>query len=128
MKILTPRIHGYLDYLTVVIFLVAPFLLGLEGLSAVISYALAAIHLLMTVLTDFTLGFAKIIHIKKHGWVETVVGPIVLLLPFIVGLYETARIFYITMGIIIIIVSLLTDYKQASLKIEDLHNIRSKSQ
>jgi hypothetical protein len=120
MKFLTPRIHGYLDYVTVVIFLIAPLVLGLEGLSAVISYALAVIHLLMTILTDFPFGFAKMIHFKKHGWVETVVGPLVLLLPFIVGLYETARIFYITMGIIIIVVSLLTDYKQASLKIEDI--------
>lgn len=120
MKILSPRIHGYLDYVTVVIFLIAPLLLGLEGLSAIIAYVLAAIHLLMTILTDFSLGFAKLIPFKKHGWVETVVGPIVLLLPFIVGLYETARIFYITMGIIIIFVSLITDYKQASLKIEDI--------
>ncbi len=120
MKFLTPRIHGYLDYLTVLIFFLAPLLLGLEGLSAGISYALAVIHLLMTVLTDFSLGFAKMIPFKKHGWVETVVGPIVLLLPFIVGLYETARTFYIAMGAIIIIVSLLTDYKQASLKIEDI--------
>lgn len=120
MKILSPRIHGYLDYLTVVIFLIAPILLGLEGLSAIIAYVLAAIHLLMTILSDFSLGFAKLIPFKKHGWVETVVGPIVLLLPFIVGLYETARIFYITMGIIIIVVSLITDYKQASLKIEDI--------
>lgn len=120
MKFLTPRIHGYLDYLTVVIFFVAPLLLGLEGLSAFISYALAVIHLLLTVLTDFSLGFAKMIPFKKHGWVETVVGPIVLLLPFIAGLYETARTFYIAMSAIIIIVSLLTDYKQASLKIEDI--------
>lgn len=120
MKILSPRVHGYLDYLTVVIFLIAPILLGLEGLSAIIAYVLAAIHLLMTILSDFSLGFAKLIPFKKHGWVETVVGPIVLLLPFIVGLYETARIFYITMGIIIIVVSLITDYKQASLKIEDI--------
>lgn len=95
-------------------------LFGLEGLPAAISYALALIHLLMTVLTDFSLGFAKLIPFKDHGWVETVVGPVLLLLPFIVGFYETARIFYITMGIIIIIVSLITDYKQASLKIEDI--------
>ncbi|MDR9365153.1 MAG: hypothetical protein RI575_07430 [Balneolaceae bacterium] len=120
IKVLTPRFHGYLDYLTVVIFLTAPLLLGLEGLSAIISYLLAAIYLLMTFLTDFSLGFAKLIPIKTHGWVETVAGPLVLLLPFVVGLYETARIFYITMGAFIIIVSLITDYKQASLDIEDI--------
>lgn len=120
MKILTPRFHGYLDYLTVIVFLAAPLLLGLEGLSAIISYLLAAIHLLMTILTDFSLGFAKLIPIKTHGWIETVVGPLILLLPFIVGLYETARIFYMTIGAFITIVSLITDYKQASLDIEDI--------
>lgn len=120
MKMLSPRIHGYLDYLTVFIFLLAPLLLGLEGLPAIISYILASIHLLMTFLSDFSLGFAKLIPFKKHGWVETIVGPIILLLPFILGFYDTARIFYITMGVIIIIVSLVTDYKQASLKIEDI--------
>ncbi|MDZ7717736.1 MAG: hypothetical protein U5K72_02805 [Balneolaceae bacterium] len=120
MKILTPRFHGYLDYLTVAIFLIAPLLLGLEGLSAIFSYILGAIHLLMTILTDFSLGFAKLIPIKTHGWIETVVGPLVLLLPFILGFNETARTFYIAMGAIIIIASLLTDYKQASLDIEDI--------
>lgn len=120
MKILSPRVHGYLDYLTVVIFFIAPLLLGLEGLSAIISYVLAATHLLMTLLTDFSLGFAKLIPIKMHGWVETVVGPLVLLLPFIAGLYETARTFYFTIGAAIILLSLITDYKQASLDIEDI--------
>jgi len=120
IKVLTPRFHGYLDYLTVVIFLAAPLLLGLEGLSAIISYVLAAVHLLITFLTDFSLGFAKLIPIKTHGWIETVAGPLILLLPFILGIYETARTFYITMGIFIIIVSLITDYKQASLDIEDI--------
>lgn len=120
MKVLSPRLHGYLDYLTVVIFLIAPFLLDLEGLPAIISNIIAIIYLLMTLLTDFSLGLVKLIPIKTHAWVETVVGPIVLLLPFILGFYETARIYYIAMGAIIIIVSLITDYKQASLEIEDI--------
>lgn len=120
IKVLTPRFHGYLDYMTVVIFLIAPLLLGLEGLSAIISYVLAAVHLLMTFLTDFSLGFAKLIPIKTHGWVETFAGPVVLFLPFILGFYETARTFFIAMGILIIIISLVTDYKQASLDIEDI--------
>jgi len=120
MKVVTPRFHGYLDYLTVFIFLAAPLLFGFKGLSAIISYVLAAIHLLMTILTDFSLGFAKLIPIKTHGWIETVVGPILLFLPFILGFSETSRNFYITMGAFIIVLSLITDYKQASLDIEDI--------
>ena len=112
MKVLSPSQHGYLDYGTVLIFLVAPSLFGLEGLSAAISYALAIIHLLLTVLTDFPLGFAKLIPFNAHGWVEKIVGPVLVLLPFIIGLYETARIFYITMGVIIIIVDLITNYRE----------------
>ena len=33
MKPITPTMHGYLDYLTVVVFLAAPKLLGLDGLA-----------------------------------------------------------------------------------------------
>ena len=41
MKPITPTIHGYLDYLTVVAFSGAPKLLGLDGLPASLSWTLS---------------------------------------------------------------------------------------
>ncbi len=112
MKILSPTQHGYLDYLTVVIFLLAPSLIGLTGLAGTIAYLLAGIHLAMTLVTDFPLGVVKKLPFSIHGWVERVVGPVLVLLPFVFGFDGAAKAFYIVIGIVIILVGLLTEYQQ----------------
>lgn len=112
MKKISSTLHGYLDYLTVVIFLAAPSIIGLTGLARTFAYALAVVHLAMTLVTDFPLGAAKRLPFTIHGWVERVVGPVLILLPFGLSFDDAARSFYIVMGIIIIIVGLLTDYRR----------------
>lgn len=110
-KILTPTLHGYLDYVTVVLFLAAPSLLGLTGMVGIFAYVLAIIHLAMTLLTDFPLGVYKLVPFHMHGWVERVVGPGLVLLSFVLGFAQTATSFYVLIGIVIILVGLLTDYQ-----------------
>jgi hypothetical protein len=56
VKIISDTANGILDYLTVAIFVLAPSILRLTGFAALVSYALAAIHLAMTLLTDMPLG------------------------------------------------------------------------
>lgn len=111
-KILTPTQHGYLDYVTVVLFLAAPSLLGLTGMAGIFAYVLAIIHLAMTLLTDFPLGVYKLVPFPLHGWVERVVGPVLILVPFVFGFVGTATAFYVVVGIVIILVGLLTDYQR----------------
>jgi hypothetical protein len=113
MKILTPSLHGYIDYSTVLIFLAAPSVLGLVGLAALFAYALAAIHLLMTFLTNFPLGAVKVIPFPIHGWVERIVGPVLVIASFVPRLAfdGTAQAFYVVMGVVIILVGLLTNYE-----------------
>ena len=112
MKIISIKNHGFLDYITVIAFAVIPTIFGFEGIPAYLSYALAVIHLLMTLLTDFPLGVAKVVPVKLHKLVETIVGPILIIAPWLLGFSEnlTARYVYIAMGLIIIAVGLLTDY------------------
>ncbi|MGH8562845.1 MAG: SPW repeat domain-containing protein [Gammaproteobacteria bacterium] len=113
MKILNPRTHGYLDYVTVILFLVAPTLLGLTGMPATLAYALAVIHLVMTLATDFPLGVVPLIPFTIHGWVERVVGPLLIIVPFVLGFSaeSTARNFYMAIGVVIVVVGWVTDYK-----------------
>ncbi len=111
MKILTPTQHGYIDYVTVVIFLAAPSLLGLTGMAGIFAYILAIIHLAMTLLTDFPLGVYKLVPFPMHGWVERVVGPVLIIVPVVFSFANAATTFYIVVGIVIIIVGLLTDYQ-----------------
>ena len=113
MKVISPRIHGYFDFLTVFIFLLAPTLLGLGQLSAMLAYGLAVVHLIVTFASDFPFGIVKLIPFTVHGWIERMVGPLLIAIPFILNFSdeEAARNFYIAMGIIIIVAGMLTDYQ-----------------
>lgn len=113
MKVISPRIHGYFDFLTVFIFLLAPTLLGLGQLSAILAYSLAVVHLIVTLASDFPFGVVKLIPFTIHGWIERMVGPLLIAIPFILNFSteEAARNFYIAMGIIIVVVGMLTDYQ-----------------
>lgn len=113
MKVISPRIHGYFDFLTVFIFLLAPTLLGLEQLSAILAYSLAVVHLIVTLASDFPFGVVKLIPFTVHGWIERMVGPLLIAIPFILNFSdeEVARNFYILMGIVIIVIGMLTDYR-----------------
>src|SRR5260221_9625184 len=115
MKVISDTTHGILDYLTVAIFALAPSILGLTGFAALVSYALAVIHLAMTLLTNMPLGVIKIIPMRLHGLVEVIVGPILvvaaLVLPTILG---DRREFFLVMGLVILGVWLLSSYGRSA--------------
>jgi hypothetical protein len=67
MKVISDTAHGILDYLTVAIFALAPSILGLTGFAALVSYALAAIHLVMTLLTC-RLAFSRSFQCGSTRW------------------------------------------------------------
>lgn len=115
MRILSPRTHGYLDYVTVAIFLLAPLVLGLGGNPALLSYTLGIVHLVLTLLTRFPGGISRIIPLVVHGLVELAVAIALILLPFWAGFSpgSPARRFYLAMGAVLFIVWLLTDYRGA---------------
>jgi hypothetical protein len=100
-----------IDYLAVVIFAVAPAVIGLSGWPAALSYALAGIHLLMTLLTDFPAGAIKVIPIALHQWVERIVGPLLIILALVAMTETPARAFFVAMGVIIFAVERLTAYR-----------------
>jgi hypothetical protein len=97
--------------LTVAIFALAPGILGLTGFAALVSYALAAIHLIMTLLTNMPLGVVKIIPMRLHALVEMLVGPVLvvaaLVLPTLLG---DKREFFLVMGLVILAVWFLSSY------------------
>ncbi len=101
--------------MVVAVFLLAPLLVGLGGRPAAISYALAAVHLVMTLMTRFPLGVWKTIPFFVHGIVELIVGVALLILPSFDGYGpgSPARRFYLAMGAGILIVWALTAYRES---------------
>ncbi|HZH34499.1 MAG TPA: hypothetical protein VEX64_06630 [Pyrinomonadaceae bacterium] len=118
MKILSPRVHGYLDYILVALFLLAPTLFGMSNVPSMISYALAAIHLTETILTAFPLGIVSLIPFTIHGASEFLISFVLIALPWVAGFASeaSARNFFVGSGILIFVVWLTTDYKAATEK------------
>ena len=112
MRILSPLIHGVLDYAVVVAFVLLPTLLGLSGTPRYLSWTLAAVHLALTALTRFPLGAIKLVPVRVHGIVELVVGPVLIAAPWLLGFASdaVARATYVAAGVAIFFTWLLTDY------------------
>ena len=111
-KPISSRVHGVLDYATVVGLLNAPMVFGFHGTAAAVVYWLAGIHLLMTGCTDFPLGFFKFIPFRIHGAIELVAGIFLVSAPWIYGFAgdNVPRNFFIVFAIVIFVVVALTDY------------------
>jgi len=117
MNLLDARLHGFLDLVTVGVFLLGPFFFGLGGYVAAVAWGLAAAHLLMTLLTRFPLGVVKVIPFPVHGAVELVAGVVlVLAMPRMLGASadSPARTFFVGAGVAILVVWLLTRYREAA--------------
>jgi hypothetical protein len=112
MRILGARIHGVIDLVIAVVFLLAPVFVGLGGRPAAISYTLGIVHLVLTLLTRFPMGIRKVIPFVVHGIIELIVGVALLLLPSFDGYSpgSPAQRFYLFMGGSILVIWALTAY------------------
>ncbi|WP_026839148.1 hypothetical protein [Gillisia sp. JM1] len=118
MKI-NSKIHGFIDYLVVLVLLILPSLLNLPEITAIVTYALGGIHLLLTLFTNFEVGLIKVIPFKIHGWIEFIVSVALVAVAFYLGNIEGefSRNLYFILAAIVFVIWLITDYRwTASLK------------
>jgi hypothetical protein len=110
-KFLNDAIHGVLDYGVVIIFALAPSLLGITGPSATLCYLLAVVHLIVTILTDMPFGMKKLIPMQWHGHLELVVGLALVIAPWVLpDLLGSGQLFFTLMGAVIFFVWASSNY------------------
>lgn len=116
MKI-NSRIHGIIDYVVVVFLWASPTMFGLPETTATITYALGAIHLVLTLLTDFEVGAIKVIPFRIHGWIELAVSLLLVGVAFYLGSLEgvVARNYYLGFATAVFLTWLITDYQNRAL-------------
>jgi hypothetical protein len=112
---LSPRIHGFIDYGSVVLLLLSPMLFGFAGVPATLCYLFAGALLVLSLITAYPLGVAKVVPFTLHGMIEAVSAVGLVLAPFLFGFsrVEAARNFFIVAGIALGLVFLVTNYKAA---------------
>ncbi|MDR3696915.1 hypothetical protein [Mucilaginibacter sp.] len=111
MKFISPKIHGIIDYLMVIVLLCSPAFFGFTGTLAVFTYALGAVHLLLSILTDYPMGAFKAIPVTIHATIEVLVGIILIVLAYtLFGDNPDGKLFYVIFGTVILLTWLVTDY------------------
>jgi hypothetical protein len=115
MKKLSPRVHGILDYITVLFLLLSPSLFDMQNAGSVFTYSLAIVHLILTLFTDFPAGALKIVPLKIHGLVEVIVS--IALIGIAVWFRSSGDnvsfYYYLIFAGILFIVWSISDYKPA---------------
>lgn len=118
MKLLSPQIHGMVDYLLGVLFIVAPFWLNfVSPLAQIISLAVGASVLLLSLLTRYPLGVLRVIPFTVHGAIEFIAAIALIAMPWLAGFdgVPPARNFFVGAGVALFAVWMTTDYKAADL-------------
>lgn len=112
LKVLSPRLHGMLDYVVVALFVLGPTLFGFGGVASTVAYVVAAIHLALTLLTAFPMGVVKAIPFKVHGVLEVGATIGIVAAPWLFGFANTPtpRNFFLAAGALIAVVVVLTNY------------------
>lgn len=108
---LSHRLHGALDYATVLFLALAPTLFGLTGFTAYLAYGLAGAHLTVTVITNFPLGLVALIPPNLHAAIEFIVGVSLLAAPWLAStLFAGGQVFFTAFGGVVLGLWLVTDY------------------
>lgn len=109
---ITSKVHGNLDYLTALFFLAAPSLFTLSQAGTILAYTLAIVHFLMTVFTGFSMGLIRLIPFRFHGYVELIVGLVLIVGPWILADFfsQTDEVLYTVCGAAILTIWFLSDY------------------
>ena len=112
-KPITPKRHGAIDYGFLVVGLVGPSLLGLNGAARVVFGLLALAQGTLNAFTDHPLALKRVVPFRLHGRLELGGLPIYVVLPIVTGALEGARAYalYFGAGAVLLAVYVLTDWK-----------------
>jgi drug/metabolite transporter (DMT)-like permease len=113
MKVISPKLHGIIDYLVVLFLFASPTMFTMTEDIATYTYILGTVHLLLTILTNYSYGIFRLIPLQLHGLIELVVGAALVILAFTVLKYdERASQFYEWFGIAVLVVFAFSDYNR----------------
>lgn len=95
------KTHGILDYLTGILLVVLPLLLGWDyGSKAALVLLLAGvITLVYSLFTDYELGIAPVMHFKFHLGIDLVMGLLLAGSPWLLGFAQDAYLPHLVIGL-----------------------------
>lgn len=108
MKILTPKIHGWLDYVAAIALIGVPFAIGLSELALWFSVAAGSGLILYSLITDYSASVAKLIPFGVHLWLDGAAAIAFIVAPFVFGWTGAVMTYYVVMGVGVLLVVALS--------------------
>ena len=110
-----PAMHGVLDYLFVILLAIGPGVTGFAPSTAQAKFcwAIAALLLIVSLLTRYPLGVKKIVGFVSHAIIEMAIVVALLVLPWTRSFSSgvLSRDFFITIGVLLAVIWALTDFR-----------------
>ena len=79
------RLHAVIDYFVPLTFVAAPLLFDFPAGARAAAFAVAGLHLTMSLLTNYPGGIVKLIPLRAHLLVELIMGPALVAMPWLLG-------------------------------------------
>jgi hypothetical protein len=119
MKLISPKLHGIIDYALIIFLYASPTLFAMPKDISTDTYLLATAQLTLTIITDYSFGIFRFVPFKTHRFVELLATAGMIISAFTLLRYdERARSYYAGLGIFWFIVAVFTDHdkKRDSIK------------
>ena len=115
MKVLSPTVHGVLDYGLALLFLLLPGVLDFPPPAAAASYAIGAVYIVASLVTRYPLGVFKLLPFPVHGVIESLMAITWIALPWLMGFAEhtASRNWFVIAGVALLGVVAMTNYRAA---------------
>ena len=124
-RIISPSLHGVLDYIFAFVFIVAPNVLKLDEISPFaywLSVTFGCLLVLYSMMTDYEFSIGMLIPLKVHLAIDSFAGILFILWPFIFDFTGLALAYYLVMGFGILLVVALTQSDEESQLKNDHHD------
>jgi hypothetical protein len=115
MRLLSTKVHGYLDYLVGALLIAAPWIFDFDrgGAETWVPVILGVSAILYSLFTDYEMGATKGISMRTHLTLDMLSGVILALSPWIFGFADYVYLPHLILGIMEIGVALITKREPA---------------
>jgi len=112
MKILSSKLHGFIDYAAALALIIAPFLVLPADAPAIaiwLSVAAGTALIIYSLITDYSASIRNVLPFKLHLLIDFIAGVTFVIAPFILEFEGITSLYYFVMGGTVILVVLVTD-------------------